>query len=1277
MKYKNNFLKWFSVSILCIFIGILPGYAAKTYSRQSGVFGPPEKCRLNPYLFNGFSRKKLTGGQTRTSFGYSLLHAGTATTDTIKIIAIRVEFKLDSSFLTTGNGLFGIYRGNQGTKEDLNEINYYKNGAYTYDNLPHDSTYFARHLEFVRKYYQKVSKGRLCIEYEIFPPGPDEKHAYQVPEKMITYSPGAKKKRESWDDYYYRRTVGLMKFVRDAIRSADSSVTSPFKNLYMETDGVLYVIDTINAQITKRKAAILLIHAGASYLTDGGWDGYFGQDTPSDMIDAFISNEFFNYFAKIDTTLGFNTDSTGRTGIWVNKSGANRFVLDELMMVSETSNQDSLNWGINGILVNQVARQIGIPDLFSTMSGISGIGAFCIMDFAGYSTGRGFIPPWPSAWVRAFMGWDTPVIIEPGTGASSSMLTAVSAAETGDTTILLVPINNHEFYLIENRQRNLTGDPTFFNYDTVDNVDDAIDGSVIIDPYDHVNIDKNVTTFTGSSVIDSIINSDVSIPASGILIWHIDEYIIRDHLEQNIVNADSSYRGISLEEADGVVDLGVMFTDVFYQAAFDYGGAADVFPHYTSESSTPVKSIGPFTRPSTQSNDGGHTYLTISIDTLGTCKKEVSIIEGKLVYNYVDTAFQITIGRKTDFVSGFQHWPQRIIPEKFFDPVLCDIYDNGDTLEFAVVDTAGRVYIWTSEGNDTLLYSPVREALPTILYSNETVYTDTISYCAVIPQPAGMPTCVDSSSLYIPSCDGNLYILRSIDRDTALWETVPLNHGAASYVCNYSGTKWSVGCLDGTVIYGDDASSLLTPVATQAPAPIQALAVIDSADGILAAINTRGVLYICSPTAGVLDTAILDKIAAAGLYPPYSLATADLDSNTIFDIVVADRKQGLWLYNYDMANKTLSYSPEWIRWEDGPNDWAGSHRFNTDRASIPDNESAPSIADLDNDRLLDIVVGGTNGIYAYNHRGILLINWPALLDTRYWLQRGSITSSPVIGFGPNSTDPLVLFSSPTGENVTIGVAHIDSVNQSSGTIHFTFEDGTADSIPGLNKSLIDSLLVFGDSLVLPYITPGGFIDAVNRHGKRPATVNSLSNVGKVIQSPWPLSVGGSVNTAPLLCDMDKNGKPDILSVTDGGMVYRWEMTTDVLAPSSVWPQAGACNARTFTYAGPLSSPHAASDKIVHFYNYPNPAKWFDRNAPFQTTFKYQLSGVARSVRLDIFTCTGYHIFSEQNLPTGYGWNEYTISLKKLGSAVYRCRLEADFGGNKEPEVKHWKMAVIK
>ena len=92
--------------------------------------------------------------------------------------------------------------------------------------------------------------------------------------------------------------------------------------------------------------------------------------------------------------------------------------LSEIMMVSESATQDKLNWGINGILVNQLARQMGMPDMFDVVEGISQLGYFDLMDFAGANSenGRGFLPVYPSAWVRYFMGWETPLTARPGIG---------------------------------------------------------------------------------------------------------------------------------------------------------------------------------------------------------------------------------------------------------------------------------------------------------------------------------------------------------------------------------------------------------------------------------------------------------------------------------------------------------------------------------------------------------------------------------------------------------------------------------------------------------------------------------------------------------------------------------------------------------------------------------------------------------------------------------------------------------------------------------------------
>jgi hypothetical protein len=79
--------------------------------------------------------------------------------------------------------------------------------------------------------------------------------------------------------------------------------------------------------------------------------------------------------------------------------------LRTIMVTSETASQDGLNWGVNGILINQIGRAIGMPNTYDVVKGISRLGYFDVMDFAGYNAGNGFFPVLPSAWVRSYMGW--------------------------------------------------------------------------------------------------------------------------------------------------------------------------------------------------------------------------------------------------------------------------------------------------------------------------------------------------------------------------------------------------------------------------------------------------------------------------------------------------------------------------------------------------------------------------------------------------------------------------------------------------------------------------------------------------------------------------------------------------------------------------------------------------------------------------------------------------------------------------------------------------------
>jgi hypothetical protein len=124
--------------------------------------------------------------------------------------------------------------------------------------------------------------------------------------------------------------------------------------------------------------------------------------------------------------------------------------------------------------------------------------------------------------------------------------------------------------------------------------------------------------------------------------------------------------------------------------------------------------------------------------------------------------------------------------------------------------------------------------------------------------------------------------------------------------------------------------------------------------------------------------------------------------------------------------------------------------------------------------------------------------------------------------------------------------------------------------------------------------------------------------------------------------------------------------------SLIWKQTGYDGSRPFAYLASVAGTTKTENAPVFFFSYPNPT-----NGSKFVFFKYKFSGPAQNVRLDIFTYTGLHVFSQSNLSGSYpGENQLSpVSLANYGSGIYRCRFEAEVGGKKY--VQYWKMAVVK
>lgn len=150
---------------------------------------------------------------------------------------------------------------------------------------------------------------------------------------------------------------------------------------------------------------------------------------------------------------------------------------------------------------HEIGHLIGLPDLYDTDLSSSGIGRFGLMGYgvSEYSKGEksGDTPLELSPWSRIKLGFTTPNVV------NTSGIYEVYSKGSGKYNIIKVPINSHEYFLIENR--------------------------------DFTRYDKPLDKYTESG---------------GIMIWHIDNDVINKGMFDNIVNDDEKHKGVDIEEAD-------------------------------------------------------------------------------------------------------------------------------------------------------------------------------------------------------------------------------------------------------------------------------------------------------------------------------------------------------------------------------------------------------------------------------------------------------------------------------------------------------------------------------------------------------------------------------------------------------------------------------------------------------------------------------------------------------------------------------------------------------
>jgi hypothetical protein len=417
------------------------------------------------------------------------------------VVALRVEFQPDTSRFTTGNGTF------DGSIFDTLSV--------SIDPLPHDAGYFRAHLRFLKNYVRRVSDGRTRIHTHLIP------EIVRLPHEMGYYSPTGPRAHSPEE----RQKLGRL--VRDAWEQADREAGERLTGLDPD------------------RTAFLLFHAGAG--RDIELVGSSLTNTPEDIPSLFLDAATLDQMGVRPMFQGMPVTNSMILPETESRLGNNP--LTEEPFVAEFS--------INGILAATFFNYLGVPDLFDTETGASGVGPFGLMDPLGIFAYNGLFPPEPTAWTKYYLGWIDPdeQALEDPTEVSLS-----AVADTSSSDAVLVRISGAEYFLVENRHRDPEMDGLRLRTwkdgrTTTQHISAGSDDFTRFDP----------AAFSGG-VLTDVDTYDWAIPGGttedgeimygGIAVWHIDERQLVAGLSENRLNVDPRRRAVHLEEADGARDLG-------------------------------------------------------------------------------------------------------------------------------------------------------------------------------------------------------------------------------------------------------------------------------------------------------------------------------------------------------------------------------------------------------------------------------------------------------------------------------------------------------------------------------------------------------------------------------------------------------------------------------------------------------------------------------------------------------------------------------------------------
>lgn len=688
-----------------------------------------------------------------------------------------------------------------------------------------------------------------------------------------------------------------------------------------------------------------------------------GSDRQNDIGFPETCSDLFSGFIKFGDSLPVDNGT--------------HYVRTALMM-PEACNQDNRATALNAVIAHEFGHQLGLVDLYSTRTFMSQLGDFALMDnngfgtgieFIGYTVGRvfGAIPLYPCAWSRAYLGY---VEVHDFRHGSDVRVVAAEVISSG-IKIARVPISENEYYLIENRLVDTDNRPTAM---LVDEATYVFQGPI--------NYDRE---FTGEY--------DFLMPGSGLLIFHVDEGVAgldydddgMNNFDDNDLQWDAGRKFITLIEADGLVNFGG-----FYRAGF--GSEEDMFRDDRHNSFTPN------TNPPAIDNSDNNTHVYITDIT-----RDTTFFGG--IPALLDSVILFDLETEK-LAAGF---PVRAgYPAYGLSPIADDI--DGDGTDEVIVASGRNLLVFTTTGDnflcdlvdcDTVYYDtavasvypePGRlHPLPLYTRASDTItavpvtgnfdIADTTKLVAI-----GFPSVTGARiQLYRPTDLNNNGQADRASGDAMLFAGAPiaLSFGEALYILTDRGMvfrkdqllmpPYTVGIIDANEYHG------LCRIADRLL--------------VLAGDSLQTTLYY-------LGGAYTDSFAL-GDYYSFGPILVDVDRDDRPEVVAFSPNGRAILVTVDTTGGSPSFS---VLCEKE----TGFH--------ITTN---PIAGDVDSDGYPDIIIGGTNAIYAFNYELTLITDFPIEVNDRFL--DDDVIAAPVMADIQKGGPPEIVFPTFVGNVYSFGL----------------------------------------------------------------------------------------------------------------------------------------------------------------------------------------------------------------------------------------------------------------